>query len=809
MITENEKLEQIQELPVIALRGLVVFPQTMIHFDVGRKKSLQALHEAMDHYDQTVFLVTQTDVEEDDPTEDGLYAVGVIAQIRQVLKLPGDSLRILVEGMCRARLIDVVQSDPFYKATVEELPFFRMREEYREEAMLRQCRTYFENYIELAHKPSPDVMFRVAKADNAGLLADEIASGLPFPVEDKQHLLGTVSVERRVERLLSILEKETEILQLEKEIHDKVQGQMDQNQRDYYLHEQMKAIAEELGEEDPLEEAETYRRKVRALTLSDEVRAKFLEECDKLAKMPSGSHEATVVRGYLDLCLSLPWATFTEDTYDLINARQILDRDHYGLDKVKERMVELLAVRCLNPDIKGQIICLAGPPGVGKTSVAKAIAEAMGRKYVRVSLGGVKDESDIRGHRKTYIGAMPGRIITALKNAGSSNPLLLLDEIDKMSNDFRGDPASAMLEVLDPEQNSTFEDHYVEVPYDLSKVLFMTTANDLDAIPAPLKDRMEIITLPSYTAEEKFHIAKQHLWKKQLKQHGLTAKQVRITDKALKTVIANYTKEAGVRKLERELAKILRKTAATIVRGECDTVSVRNVEPYLGPRRYKTDTKRISEEVGVVNGLAWTSVGGELLPIEVAVLDGTGKIELTGSLGDVMKESARIAVSYVRSRAAQWGIPTDFYKNKDIHIHAPEGAVPKDGPSAGVTMTTALVSALTGIPVKQTVAMTGEVSLRGKVLPIGGLREKAMAAYLNGMTTVLIPADNEADLAEVDAVVKEHLRFVTVRQVDAVLQEALCADPFRPTVTKEALSLPSINAPLPRNNENKKPTVRQ
>lgn len=778
-MNREHSIMEIQQLPLITLRGLVVFPQRLVHFDVGRKKSIQALNDAMDNHDQTVFLVAQTKAEEEDPGREALYTMGVIARIRQVLKLPGDNLRILVEGVCRARIVDILQEEPFYQAIVQPCPVPHLANSRREEAMIRQCRARFEEYISYSAKPSAEVMFGVSAAEEAGELADHIAFHLPIPVEDKQNLLSTVPISRRVEMLLSILSKETEILKLEQKLRDKVQQQMDQNQRDYYLHEQMKAIADELGEaDDPLEEADVYRRKIDSLPLTEDIRQKFREESDKLAKMPMGSHEATVIRGYLDLCLSLPWGNVTQDKHDLAMARKVLDRDHYGMEKVKERILEMLAVRTLNPDIKGQILCLAGPPGVGKTSIARCVAEAMGRKYVRVSLGGVKDESDIRGHRKTYIGSMPGRIITAIKNAGTVNPLILLDEIDKMSNDFRGDPASAMLEVLDPEQNATFEDHFVEVPFDLSQVLFVTTANDIGSIPAPLRDRMEIIELPSYTAEEKFRIARRHLWKKQLKRHGLTGSQLRISDAVLKDLIAGYTREAGVRNLERELAKLCRKAAAKIVGGDVRSVTVRDLEAVLGPRRYKPDADAGSEEIGVVNGLAWTSVGGELLPIEVAVLEGTGKIELTGSLGDVMKESARIAVSYVRSKATQLGIAPDFYKTRDIHIHAPEGAVPKDGPSAGVTMTTALVSALTGIPVKQTVAMTGEISLRGRVLPIGGLREKSMAAYTHQIKTVLIPAENESDLADIDAVVKENVRFITAKQIKTVLAVALTKDPF-------------------------------
>lgn len=812
MEMEQKRIE-IQQLPLIALRGLVVFPGRMVHFDVGRKKSVQALNEAMDHYDQTVFLVAQTNLEDEEPSKNALHTMGVVARVRQILKLPGDTLRILVEGVCRARVVDIVQEEPFYEALVQSCPVLHLANHRREEAMVRQCRAAFEEYINYTAKPSADVFAGVNTVEDPGELADLIAYHMPLPLEDKQHLLEILPISRRVETLLSILSKEIEILKIEQKIRNKVQHQMDQNQRDYYLHEQMKAIADELGEEDPLEESDSYRQKIEALSASAEIKQKLREESDKLSKMPIGSHEATVVRGYLDLCLSLPWGKTTEDHYDLAVAKKVLDRDHYGMEKVKERMLELLAVRSLNPDIKGQIICLAGPPGVGKTSIARCVAEAMGRKYVRVSLGGVKDESDIRGHRKTYIGAMPGRIITAIKNAGTVNPLILLDEIDKMSNDFRGDPSSAMLEVLDPEQNTAFEDHFVEVSFDLSQVLFVTTANDIHNIPAPLLDRMEIIELSSYTAEEKFQIARRHLWKKQLGRHGLSGSQIRMSDTVLKRLIEGYTKEAGVRQLERELAKICRKVSVKIVSGEAKSVSVGRLEPFLGPQRYKPDVIETADEVGVVNGLAWTSVGGEMLPVEVAILNGTGKIELTGSLGDVMKESAHIAVSYVRSHAEELGVSWDFYKTKDIHIHAPEGAVPKDGPSAGVTMATALVSALTGNPAKQTIAMTGEISLRGRVLPIGGLREKAMAAYTHGIKTVFIPALNKADLADVDAVVKENVEFVPVERLDAVFSAALVRDPFlSKTAVKNEPVLPesvSTAMPIPSSKTSKTSVVHQ
>lgn len=784
-----------ETLPLLALRGLVVFPGMLLHFDVGRKKSILSLNEAMGA-DQTIFLVTQKDIADDDPAVDELYAMGVVAKVRQVLKLPGDNLRVLIEGLYRAKITEVLQSDPAFVVTVKESPETRIANILRKEALMRECRACFDSYAELAPKIAPDVLLGVAAADNAGYLADYIASNIQLPVEEKQKILAMVSVEKRLQLLMTILDRESSILEIEKNIHEQVHEQIDRNQKEYYLREQMRAISSELGEGDnPLEESDTYRSKISALKMAEESREKLLKECDKLSKMPAGSHEATVVRNYLDTCLELPWNTFSKDVLDLDGAQKILDKDHYGLTKIKERILEILAVRALSKEVKGQVICLVGPPGVGKTSIARSIAKAMGRKYVRVSLGGVRDEADIRGHRKTYIGAMPGRIITAIKQAGTANPLILLDEIDKMSNDFRGDPSAAMLEVLDVEQNFSFQDHYIELPFDLSDVLFITTANNAESIPAPLFDRMDVIELGSYTAEEKFHIAKEHLVRKQVKKNGLTLRQVRFADDALRAIIDGYTREAGVRNLERFIGKICRRCARKIVSGEAKSLTVHAgaLEEYLGPVRFKPDTEVRQDEIGVVNGLAWTAVGGETMPVEVAVLDGSGKLELTGSLGDVMKESAKTAISYVRSRTEDWHIEKDFYKTKDIHIHVPEGAVPKDGPSAGVTITTALVSALTGIPVRHDVAMTGEITLRGRVLPIGGLKEKTMAAYTHHMKTVVIPGENESDLADVDAVVKEAITFVPAVHLDTVIQTALTADPaVQPAADNSKGAIPPV-----------------
>lgn len=766
-------------LPMLVLRGLVCFPETVIHFDVGRLKSVAALNAAMER-DQRIFLVAQKDVALDDPTPNDLYRMGVVGRVRQIVKLPHDNFRIIVDGEYRATAVEILQTDPYFMVIAQEHPDKPVSSALLEAALVRECRQQFERYADLVPKIAPDVLFGVASDDDAGHLADFVASNLNMPIEEKQRILNIQSVSGRMETLLRILDKECQILELERKIEEKVQEQMDENQREYYLREQIRAISEELGQgDDPLEESGEYTKAINDLNLPEEISAQLHKESRKLGKMPPGSHEATVVRTYLDTCLALPWNTTTSDNLDLARARKILDRDHDGLEKVKERIVEALAVRQLSSEMKGQVLCLVGPPGVGKTSIARSIAEAMGHKYVRVSLGGVRDESEIRGHRRTYVGAMPGRIITAIKQAGSRNPLILLDEIDKMGNDFRGDPASAMLEVLDTEQNSAFRDHYIDLPFDLSEVMFVTTANDASAIPAPLYDRMDVIHLSSYTAEEKKRIARRHLLKKQLKKHGLTAKQLKLSDGALSRIIECYTAEAGVRTLERHLATLCRKTAAALVEGKetCISVTGSNLESYLGPEKFKSDAKTHRNEVGVVNGLAWTAVGGATMAIEVAVLDGTGKVELTGNLGDVMKESAKTAISYVRSRANDWHIDGDFYKNKDIHIHVPEGAVPKDGPSAGVTMATAIVSALTGIPVKGEVAMTGEISLRGRVMPIGGLREKAMAAYTHHLTTVIIPEENQSDLSEVDVVVKENTRFITARHLDEVIGNALTADP--------------------------------
>lgn len=768
-------IDDYYEMPVIALRGLILYPNMTLSFEVGRKKSTLALREAMNR-GQTIFLTAQKSMIDDDPNEDELYNIGTIARVRQIIKVSNDTLRIIVEGISRGSIDFMVENEPFFLANINKLDEIKLPDELVEEAYVRQIQDVFDEYACLTDKMSPDVLLHVLSENDPGLLCDYIASNVMLRYKNKQQLLEQLDVGKRVEMLLKILADENSILGYEHDIQQKLQESIERNQREYYLREQIKVISQELGDTDnPIDEANNYCDKIYKLKLEKETEEKLIKEADKLAKMPSGAHEAVVVRNYLDTVLELPWNKTTKEQTNIKRAEKILESDHYGMKEVKERILELIAVRKLAPNVNGQIICLVGPPGVGKTSVAKSIAKATGRKYARISLGGVRDESDIRGHRKTYIGAMPGRIIDAVKKAGSKNCLILLDEVDKLGNDYKGDPSSALLEVLDGEQNNSFRDHYIEVPFDLSNVLFITTANYAANIPEPLYDRMEIIEMSSYTHDEKFHIAREHLIPKQVKKHGLTLRTLRIGDEQLNTIIECYTKEAGVRTLERVIAKICRKAARKIAADECKSVTLTDslIEDMLGPKKYKQDKLAGKDEVGLVNGLAWTSVGGELLPIEVAILEGSGKLELTGSLGDVMKESARTAVSYIRANSVRFGIDTDFYKTKDIHIHAPEGAVPKDGPSAGVTMTTAIVSALTGIPVRGDVAMTGEVTLRGRVLPIGGLKEKTMAAYRNGVITVIIPSDNEADLVNTAEVVRQNIKFITACDVDTVLENAL------------------------------------
>ena len=764
-------------LPTIALRGLVVFPNNLVHFEVGREKSIAAVEWAMAN-NSNVFLVAQKEMETSEPTQQDLYTYGVVAEVKQVLRVSDELVKVLVEGKYRAKLTELDTTGDFLLSAVRSAPVraAKPEEAVETEALLRALKTGFDEYLGMNPRLAKDVVFTIVSSDDPMFLTEYMPANLLFRYEDKQAVMNENTLNGRLQRLVEMLRRECQVMKIEKEIAEKVNESMDKNQRDYYLHEQLHIISDELGEgDDTHAEADEYRRRITGLHLAEDSEKKLLKEVDRLAKMQGSNQEATVIRTYLDTCLDLPWNTFTVDDLDISRAQQILDRDHYGLKKVKDRILETLAVRKLAPDVKAQIICLVGPPGVGKTSIARSIAESLGRKYVRISLGGVRDEAEIRGHRRTYIGAMPGKIITAMISAKSANPLMLLDEIDKLAGDFRGDPAAALLEALDPEQNSTFNDHFIDIPFDLSHVLFITTANDLGSIPGPLRDRMDVIELPSYTRVEKYNIARKHLLPKQLKACGLTGK-VTLSQSALYGIIDGYTREAGVRNLERTITSVLRKCARKIAAGEVESVSVTGtmLEQLLGPRFVKPDFLNRTNAVGIANGLAWTSVRGETLPIEVQVMDnGSGKITVTGSLGDVMKESAQLAVTWVRVHAAEYGIDPEKLKKCDLHIHAPEGAVPKDGPSAGVTLTTALVSCLSGIPVRGDVAMTGEITLHGNVLPIGGLREKSMAAYREGMKTVLIPKDNEPDLYEVDDEVKKNLTFLPMQSLTQVLNAAL------------------------------------
>lgn len=764
------------KIPMIALRGMTVFPGMLLHFDIGRDKSVKALEEALQSR-QNVFLIAQKDVRIGDPGADDLCAVGTVAQIRQLLRMPGDTVRVLVEGSARARLLTVLKNEPFLMAEIETVETVRGRVSVaRTEALVRSVRDAFEDYIAKTPRMSPEVLLNVMASDEPGYLADYIAQNTSIPFEEKQAVLEEPNAIRRLERVLAILLHESKILEMEMELQGKVREQISKSQREYYLREQMKTIREELGEPDEVEESGGYAERIRNLRLAEENEEKLLREAERLARMGVHSAEAAVIRTYLDTVLELPWNTLTHDRLDIAKAKKILDGDHYGLAKVKERVLEFLAVKRLAPDLKGQILCLVGPPGVGKTSVALSVAKALGRKQARLSLGGVRDEADIRGHRKTYIGAMPGRILNAMRLAGSRNAVLLLDEIDKLASDFRGDPSAALLEVLDPEQNAAFRDHYLEIPFDLSEVLFVTTANTTDTIPRALLDRMEVIEITGYTDEEKLHIAQKHLLPKQLARHGLKKADLRLSDAAIREIIAGYTRESGVRNLERELAAVCRKTAKRIAENNAPqkrTLNASDLEPMLGVRRYKPERSRGEDEIGLASGLAWTRVGGEVLEVEAGVIEGTGKVELTGNLGDIMKESARAALTYIRARADALGIDPQFYKNKDMHIHFPESAVPKDGPSAGITMAVAMVSALCGAPVRRHVAMTGEITLRGRVLPIGGLKEKTMAAYRAGIKTVIIPAENERNLQDIDPDVRQALNFICADHMDTVLENTV------------------------------------
>lgn len=762
-------------IPTISLRGLVIFPTMILHFDVGRERSVNALKAAAES-DGHIFLVAQKDPADTTPAEDDIYSVGVVGQIKQLLSTPDGAKRVLVEGLYRAKVVQRAASPDYLRYEVTPYPSRSgTLSDTSAAAAKRALKRSFDKYAQIAPKMPTELYEGIMAEENCTRLFDMIVFNVVLKLEDKQKLLETNGILTRIKMLIAMLDNEIEIMMAELDIQEQVREQVDKNQREYYLREQMKAISSQLGDsEDPLEESGEYIGRIMELGLPEESEDKLIEEASKLGRVSGSSPEAAVLRTYLDTVLSLPFNTRTKDKLNILAAQKHLDRDHYGLEKVKERILEILSVRALAPDVKGQIICLYGPPGVGKTSIGRSIAEALGRKYARISLGGVRDEAEIRGHRKTYVGAMPGRIINALKRAGSMNPVILFDEIDKMGSDYKGDPSSAMLEVLDSEQNSAFVDRYIEIPVDLSDVLFITTANSLDTIPAPLLDRMEIIELSSYTREEKFNIAKKHLVPKQLKKSGESTKTLKITDSAVYSMIDFYTREAGVRKLERRIGELCRKSAKMLVTGTKKvTVTADNIADFLGVKKYRPEMITARDEVGLVNGLAWTSAGGTMLPLEVLVLEGTGKTEFTGSLGDVMKESAKIAVSLTRSLSQKYNIDPNFYKDKDIHVNAPEGAVPKDGPSAGVTLTTALVSALSGTPVRRDVAMTGEITLRGKVLPIGGLKEKTMAAYRAGVTTVCIPKDNEPDLEEIDPKVRAAVKFVICEDISTVLDTAL------------------------------------
>ena len=791
-------------MPVLALRGLTVFPNQTTHFDVGREKSVRALECAMKK-DQTLLLVPQKDILDEDPGFDALYPIGTVVLVKQILRSQGENLRVLVTGLCRGRVAELTQQTPYMTGLVEKVPELEVPENLRTRALRREANALFDAYLEKMERPAQNLQLRMLTSEDTGFLADSIAqnSGIDYP--EKAKLLCQLNPVKRLETAVRLLRQEMEMLQLESDIQEKTRAEIDQDQRDYYLREQMKVIREELGEGDDESENETYARKIQALHLSEQSEEKLMKDLQRLRKQPFGSSEAAVLRNYLDTILELPWNETTKERVDVDAARKILEKDHFGLQKVKQRILETLAVRQLAPEKPPQTLCLVGPPGVGKTSIAYSIARSLNRKMARISLGGVHDEADIRGHRKTYIGAMPGRIMTAMTQAGSRNPILLLDEVDKMGSDYRGDPSAALLEVLDSEQNHSYRDHYVEIPFDLSNVMFIATANTLDTVPRPLLDRMEVIELGSYTDEEKLMIVKNHLLPKQMSKHGIKKAQLRVTEDAIREIITCYTRESGVRSLERSLAEICRKVDMRLLEQEVPkriAVTGSNLEEFLGIRKFLPDRLPNSDQVGLVTGLAWTSVGGETLEVEVNVMDGSGKLELTGNLGDVMKESAHAALSYIRANSQKLGVEQDFYKTKDIHVHFPEGAVPKDGPSAGVTVCTAMVSALTGLTVRRDVAMTGEISLRGRVLPIGGLKEKTMAALRHGVQTVIIPKANERDLQEIDQTVRKSLNFITAETVDTVLEAALNRQP-------EMVSAMLTELPGEARKKARKPGIRQ
>lgn len=765
---------KVRRLPLLPLRGLLVYPSMVLHLDVGREKSVKALEKAMVD-DSMILLCSQSEVNIEEPNTDDIYRIGTISKVRQMLKLPNGTIRVLVEGIMRAEVTEYLANDEFYEVAAKELPE-ETADDPEIDALMRTVLTQFEHYIQLSKKVTPETLAAVSDIDDPGRLADVISSHLPLKIKDKQEVLETIDVGKRLEKLLTILNNEREVLELERKISQRVKKQMEKTQKEYYLREQMKAIQKELGEkEGRAGEAQELRDKLEEKQVPEKVEDKIEKEIDRLEKMPSSSAEGSVVRNYIDWLLALPWNQKTPDDLDIHKAEEILNADHYGLEKPKERVLEYLAVQKLVQKLKGPILCLVGPPGVGKTSIARSIARSMGREFVRISLGGVRDEAEIRGHRRTYVGAMPGRIIQGMKQAGSLNPVFLLDEIDKMSMDFRGDPSAALLEVLDPEQNSTFSDHFIEIPFDLSNVMFITTANAAHNIPRPLLDRMEMLYIPGYTEIEKLEISRKYLFPKQKRDHGLQENQLSIEEDALKEIIRGYTREAGVRGLEQQLASVCRKAAKKIVSDPELKVEVgkEDLSDYLGLPKFRYNLAEQQDQIGAVTGLAWTEVGGDTLTIEVTIMEGSGKLTLTGKLGDVMKESAQAAFSYTRSKAKELNIAPDFHEKHDIHIHVPEGAIPKDGPSAGITMCTALISALTQIPVSREVAMTGEITLRGRVLPIGGLKEKTLAAHRAGIRKVVIPKDNEKDIQDIPESVREELSFYPVSHMDEVLREAL------------------------------------
>ena len=796
------ELITVGKMPILALRGLAVFPDQTVHFEVGRIKSVLALEEAMKG-DQNLLLIPQKDIANDDPDWNDLYPMGTVAKIKQILKSPNETIRVLVTGLYRARIQEGLQKEPFLSGTVISVPETEVTENLRNRALRREANALYGAYVELTDHSAQAVQLRMLSSDSCGFVADSIGQNSGFDYKDKVSLLRQLNPVKRLEMAVRLLRQETEMLRLESDIQEKTRVNIDRHQKDYYLREQMKVIQDELGEDEQSEFSE-YEKGILLLNLPEESENKLLKDLERLKKQPFGSSEGAVLRNYLDTVLELPWNSKTKERIDVEAARKILEKDHFGLEKVKERILETIAVRQMAPEMPPQIICLVGPPGVGKTSIAYSVAKALNRKMARIALGGVHDEADIRGHRKTYVGAMPGRILSAMIQAGSSNPLLLLDEVDKMGSDYRGDPSAALLEVLDAEQNKTYRDHYLELPYDLSDVMFITTANTLDTVPRPLLDRMEIIELGSYTDEEKLRIAVDHLLPKQMKKHGLKKALLRVSEDAVREMITCYTRESGVRQLERCLAEICRKADMKLLGGEKRiAVTGSNLTNFLGVRKYLPDRLANADQIGLVTGLAWTSVGGEVLEVEVNVMDGSGKLELTGNLGDVMKESAHAALSYIRANAKSLGVVEDFYKTKDIHVHFPEGAVPKDGPSAGVTVCTAMVSALTGVPVRRDVAMTGEISIRGRVLPIGGLKEKTMAALRHGVQTVIIPSQNERDLELIDQTVRKSLNFITAQTVDTVLEAAL--------VKPNTVAHTGLLAGLPEDvqGRHKKPEIRQ